>query len=52
MATVHNYHNVQIFPFLGSVGTLPTKGGSNPAPNENGIDKCTRINSIMPRNLN
>ena len=47
MTTVHNYHNVQIFPFLGSAGTLPTKGGSNPAPNDGNIRAVNVESSLI-----
>ena len=47
MTTVHNYHNVQIFPFLGSAGTLPTKGGSNPAPNDGNIRAVSVESSLI-----
>ena len=44
---MHNYHNVQIFPFLGSAGTLPTKGGSNPAPNDGNIRAVSVESSLI-----
>ena len=47
MTTVNNYHNVQIFPFLGSAGTLPTKGGSNPAPNDGNIRAVSAESSLI-----
>ena len=47
MTTVHNYHNVQIFPFLGSAGTLPTKGGYNPAPNDGNIRAVSVESSLI-----
>ena len=44
---MHNYHNVQIFPFLGSAGTLPTEGGSNPAPNDGNIRAVSVGSSLI-----